>query len=298
MPKYEVTWPARHVGQYVESGDWSDYWRTAISEAREGRILVRGYPIEEVIEKLTATEAYWLLLKGELPTPQQAEVFDVVLRCAMDQQFINSAACTTRFAASASRSPVSAVAAGMLATGVVTGSPRSTMELLYAAAERMAQERLTREEVARRLVSEHRERREPVPGFGHPMHRGGLEPRAEALRRVVKARGDWGEYGELLEAIHAALEQELDRTVTINLAGMIAAVYCDLDFDPLLAEAISALGYGWALAAHAVEEIRDGVPLRIIPPELGAAYTGPPERHIRDRPASRSGGQPRKGTSA
>ncbi len=66
MPKYEVTWPARHVGQYVESGDWSDYWRTAISEVREGRILVRGYPIEEIIEKLTATEAYWLLLKGAL----------------------------------------------------------------------------------------------------------------------------------------------------------------------------------------------------------------------------------------
>ncbi len=283
MPKYEVTWPARHVGQYVESGDWSDYWRTAISEAREGRILVRGYPIEEIIEKLTATEAHWLLLKGELPTRQQAEIFDVVLRCGMDQQFVNSAACATRFAASASRSPVSAVASGMLATGAVTGSPRPTMELLYAAAERMAQEGPTREEVAQRLVAEYRQRRDLVPGFGHPLHRGGVEPRAETLRRVVKAKGGWGEYGELLEALHAELERALGRTVTINLAGMIAAVYCDLDFDPLLVEAISALGYGWALAAHAVEEIRDGVPLRIIPPELGATYTGPPERHIPDR---------------
>jgi citrate synthase len=283
MAKYDVTWPARHIGQYVESGDWSDYWRTAISEAREGRILVRGYPIEEIIEKLTATEAHWLLLKGELPTARQAAVFDVVLRCAMDQQFINSAACATRFAASASRSPVSAVAAGLLANGVVTGSPRPTMELLYAAAEQMKQGESSRQKLTQRLVEEYRQRREPVPGFGHPMHRGGAEPRAETLRRVVKAKDGWGEHGELLEAIHAELERALGRAVTINLAGMIAAVYCDLDFDPLLVEAIAALGYGWSLAAHAVEEIRDGVPLRVVPPELGATYTGQPERHIPDR---------------
>jgi len=283
MPKYEVTWPARHVGQYVESGDWSDYWRTAVSEAKEGRILVRGYPIAEIIEELTATEAHWLLLKGELPTPQQAEIFDVLLRCGMDQQFINSAACAARYAASASRSPIAALAAGMLATGVVTGSPRATMELLYAAAERREQEGLTNDQVAQRVVAEYRQRAELIPGFGHPMHRGGVEPRAETVRRLVKAKGGWGEHGELLEAIHAELERALGRAVTINLAGMIAAVYCDLDFDPLVAEAVSALGYGWALAAHAVEEIRDGVPLRIIPEALGAAYTGPPERHIPDR---------------
>ena len=283
MPKYEVNWPARRVGRYVESGDWSDYWRTAISEAREGRILVRGYPIEEVIEQLTATEAHWLLLKGELPTRQQAEMFDIVLRCGLDQQFINSAACAARYAASASRSPVAAVAAGMLATGVVTGSPRAAMELLYAAAEQRAQDGLTAEEVASLIVAQYRELGELVPGFGHPMHRSGAEPRAETVRRLVKAKGGWGEHGELLEAVHAALEEALGRTVTINLAGMIAAVYCDLDFDPLLAEAVSALGYGWALAAHAVEEIRDGVPLRIIPDALGAVYTGPPERHIPER---------------
>ncbi len=282
MAKYDVTWPDRHIGQFVESGDWSDYWSTAISEAAEGRILVRGYPIEEIIEKLTATEAHWLLLKGELPTTQEAEIFDVVQRCSMDQQFISSAACATRFAASASRSPVSAVAAGMLASGVVTGSPRPAMELLYAAAHRMAEEKLTMEGIAKRLVAEYRKRHELVPGFGHPMHRGGIEPRAETLRRVVNEKGGWGEHGKLLEAVHAELERALGRDVTINLAGMLAAVYCDLDFDPLHVEAISAVGYGWALTAHAVEEIREGVPLRVIPTELGATYTGPAERHIPD----------------
>lgn len=278
--KYDVNPPPRHIGQYVESGDWRDYWRTAISEATEGRILVRGYPVEEIIEKLTATEANWLLLRGEIPTRLQAEVFDVCLRCGMDQQFISSAASATRFAASASRSTVSAVAAGMLATGVVTGSPRPTMEMLYAATERKAASGASVEVAATTVVADYRSRREPVPGLGHPTHRGGVEPRAEALRRVVKVKGGWGEHGLLFEAIHAALEASTGRTITINLAGMLGAAYCDLDFDPLMVEGISALDYGWALIAHAVEEIRDGVPLRIIPGALGATYTGPPERHI------------------
>lgn len=283
MRKYELTPPSRHIGHYVESGDWSDYWRTAISLARDGRILVRGYPVEEIIERLTSTEAHWLLLKGELPTVREAAIFDACLRSGMDQQFISSAVAATRFAASASQSPVSAVAAGMLATGTVTGSPRPAMELLYAAAARMAEQDLAREEAALAIVAEYRARRELVPGFGHPLHRAGDEPRAAALRRVVERTGGWGEHGLLLDAIHAALEEALSRPVTINLAGMLAAVYSDLDFDPLMAEGISAIEYGWALVAHAVEEIRDGVPLRIIPDALGAEYTGPPERHIPDR---------------
>ncbi len=283
MSKFELRPPSRHIGQYMESGDWSDYWRTAISRASSGEILVRGYPIEEIIEKLTSTEAHWLLLQGELPTPQQADIFDVLLRSGMDQQLISSAASATRFAASASRNPVSAVAAGMLATGVVTGSPRPAMEMLYEASESMAAAGSTLAGTARAVVADYRARRELIPGLGHPTHRGGIEPRAEAVRRAVTAKGGWGQHCQLLEAIHAELEQALGRTVTINLAGMIAAVYCDLDFDPLVAEGVSALEYGWALIAHAVEEIRDGVPLRIIPDALGTVYTGPPERHIPDR---------------
>jgi len=280
MTKYELTPPSRRIGQYVESGDWSDYWRTAISLARDGRILVRGYPVEEIIERLTSTEAHWLLLKGELPTEREAAIFDACLRSGMDQQFISSAASATRFAASASRSPVSALAAGMLATGVVTGSPRPTMEMLYAAAAHSERDGLTREQIAAAVIAGYRARRELVPGFGHPLHRDGVEPRAEALRRVVERHEGWGPYGLLLDALRDALEGALRRKVNVNLAGLLAAVYCDLDFDPLVAEGVSALEYGWALVAHAVEEIRDGVPLRIIPDALGAAYTGPPERHV------------------
>lgn len=270
----------RHVGEFMRSGDWSGYWTTRISRAEEGRIWVRGYPLEEVVEKLSFAEAMWLLIRGELPSKREAAVWELILKVAMDQQFISSAACAARFVASAHpESPIPGLAAGILAHGSVTGSPRPAAEMVYAAYEAMQREGLSREEAARRTVDGYLARGEPVPGFGHPIHKT-TEPRAELLRRKARELGAWGSKAQLFEAIHRALEARAGKTLPINLAGMIAAVYCELGFDPLEIEALAAVGYGFAITAHVVEEIKEGVPLRIIPEALGARYAGPAERHI------------------
>lgn len=270
----------RSVGDFMRSGDWSGYWTTSISRAEQGRIWVRGYPLEEVVDRLSFVEAMWLLIRGELPTEQQAAVWELTLKIAMDQQFISSAACAARFVASAHpESPIPGLAAGILAHGSVTGSPRPAAEMIYRAFELMQSEGLTRELAAERTVDAYAQGKGPTPGFGHPIHKE-TEPRAEILRRKVKELGGWGEKARLFEAVHEALQRRLGRPIPINLAGMIAAVCCELGFDPIEIEALAAVGYSFAITAHVVEEIREGVPLRIIPDALGAAYAGPPERHI------------------
>ncbi|MBI2913187.1 MAG: hypothetical protein HYY03_04640 [Chloroflexi bacterium] len=272
----------RSIGDFMRTGDWSDYWRTSISRAEAGRIWVRGYPLEEIVEKLSFVEAMWLLIRGELATKQQAAIWELTMKVALDQQFISSAACAARFVASAHpESPVPGVAAGILAHGSVTGSPRPAAEMIYGAFELRQREGLSREEAAARTVDGYLAEHGLVPGFGHPIHKE-TEPRAEVLRRKVKELGGWGEKAHLFEAVHAAACQRLGRPIPINLAGMIAAVYCELGFDPVEIEALAAVGYGYALVAHVVEEIKEGVPLRIIPDALGAKYVGPPERHIPD----------------
>jgi len=273
----------RSVGEFMKSGDWSDYWTTGISRAEAGRIWVRGYPLEEIVEKLSYAEATWLLLRGELPTKQQAAIWELTLKIAMDQQFISSAACAARFVASGHpESPIPGVAAGILAHGSVTGSPRPAAEMIYQTFALMQREGLSREAAAERAIESYLTRGEPVPGFGHPIHKR-AEPRAELLRRKVRELGGWGEKAQLFEAIHEALRRRTGKDLPINLAGMIAAVYCELGFDPIEIEALAAVGYGYAIVAHVVEEIREGVPLRIIPDALGSKYIGPPERHIPDQ---------------
>ncbi len=272
----------RSVGDFFKSGDWSGYWTTRISRAEEGRILVRGYPLEEVVEKLSYVEAMWLLLRGELPTKQQAAVWELTMKIAMDQQFISSAASASRFVASAHpESPIPGLAAGILAHGSVTGSPRPAAEMIYRTYELMREERLTPEQAAARTVETYVQDGKTVPGFGHPIHKE-TEPRAALLKRMVQELGAWGEKAQLFDAIQDALNERRGKPLPANLAGMIAAVQCELGFDPIEIEALAAAGYSYALVAHVVEEIKEGVPLRIIPDALGAAYAGAAERHIPD----------------
>lgn len=270
----------RHnIGEFVASGDWSDYWSTAISHAGQGRITVRGYPVEEIIEKLRFNEAAFLLLKGELPDQRQAALFDLVLRSGMDQQFISAAAGAARFTASAfPDSPVPALASGILASGSVTGSPQEPAEMLIEAVGWA----LPEAEACARVLKVWKARRGRVPGLGHPMHKA-AEPRAVTLRRLALDLDGWRDHGRMLDAIEAHLAHAKGRIVPINLAGAIGAVLADLEFDPLIIGGLGALSYGMALLAHITEEIRAGVPLRIIPDALGAHYDGPEERHIPDR---------------
>ncbi len=275
----------RHVGEYVASGDWSEYWTTHISRAESGRIWVRGYPVEELIENLSYVESAFLILRGELPDERETALFDLVLRSGMDQQFISAAACAARYTASAfPDSPVPALASGMLASGSVTGSPQEPAEMLIEAVSW----KLDEPDAAARAVELWLERHGVVPGLGHPIHKG-AEPRAVTVRRLAIERDGWNAHGRMLDAIETELAESKGRRIPINLAGALGALLADLQFDPLAIGGLGALGYGMAILAHVVEEIHEGVPLRIIPPELGAHYAGPAERHI---PAERRKGKP------
>ena len=270
----------RHqIGEFVASGDWSDYWSTAISRAGQGRILVRGYPVEEVIERLNHTEVAWLVLRGELPDARETALFDLVLRCGVDQQFVSAAVGAARFTASAfPDSPIPALASGLLASGSVTGSPQEPAQMLIEAVGWQ----LPEAEAVARVMQVWGERRGRVPGLGHPMHKS-AEPRAVTLRRLALAQDGWRAPGRMLDAVEAQLAAAKGRLIPINLAGALGSVLADLGFEPLVIGGLGALGYGMALLAHVSEEIHDGVPLRIIPDALGAHYDGPEERHIPPR---------------
>ena len=155
--------PRRHVGKYVASGDWSDYWTTRISRAESGKIWVRGYPIQELIEGLSYTESAFLLLRGELPDERELALFDLALRSGMDQQLISSAACAARFTASAfPDSAVHALASGILASGSVTGSPQEPAEMLIEAVGWELEE----SDATKRVLEVWLERRGPSQGWG------------------------------------------------------------------------------------------------------------------------------------
>ena len=76
-------------------GDASAWWSTSLIDIRPGEIGIRGHPIQELIGKLSFPEMIWLMLRGTLPSAEQAKLLEAALggrrgpwsACAVDRDF-------------------------------------------------------------------------------------------------------------------------------------------------------------------------------------------------------------------
>ena len=258
--------------------DWHGYWKTKVSKVGEHQILIRGYPLEEVIGNLTYTEAIYLTIRGELPTEREREMMDALLCAILDHQFISATGPASRYVASANPHIIPAIAAGVLAMGSNTVSPQDSAELIEKAYALQQKEKLTTEEVARRTVDERLSQKKRMPGFGHPTHKL-FDPRSTRLREIAEKLGYLGEKTLLYEAIHREFLNRIKKEIPINVDGRMACVMCEMGFTPLQMASVGVLSFLPGVIAQAIEEIEEGVPLRIIP-DVITEYTGEPERHI------------------
>ena len=60
--------------------------------------------------------------------------------------------------------------------------------------------RLELEALASRIVREYRERKQPIPGLGHPIHKP-VDPRATRLFALAEQHGAAGQYVRLMQLI-------------------------------------------------------------------------------------------------
>ena len=61
-----------------------DIWRTALTAIEPNKILVRGYPLDEIMGRLTFGEAIYLLFMGELPSPGIGRLMEAMLVSFID----------------------------------------------------------------------------------------------------------------------------------------------------------------------------------------------------------------------
>lgn len=251
-------------------------WQTAVGDVGFHKINVRGYRLSDIIENLTFSETLFLVLRGELPTRQQARVMDAVLTGITEHGFFTPTSVTARFIASASPQTIMpAIAGSLLTVGSLTVSPQDTAELIEEAMHLKESESLSRDETVRRVVDRMIEEKVRMPGVGHPLHPTG-DPRAISLKKIAVENGVWGEKGEIYEAIRDAFCQRINKDLPINIDGMLGCVLSELGFSPLEMPGIAAISFLPGIIAHSVEEIKQGIGLRIINGE----YIGVPEREL------------------
>src|SRR5262245_13890706 len=145
-------------------------WRTSITAIAPNQILIRGYPVDEMMGRLSFAEAVYLLLMGELPTPAIGRMFNAVLVSSLDHGVTPPSTLAARNVATSGAPMKDCVAAGVLAFGPHHGGDiESCMRFLDSGLERV-RGGLTLQDAAKTLIDECAREKLTPPGFGHRFH--------------------------------------------------------------------------------------------------------------------------------
>ena len=237
-------------------------WRTAIVDARDGQIRIRGNDVTALMTERTFTDTIFLLHRSRLPTPQERRMLDAILSGVADHGSGAPSCATARLAISGNRASVSAaVAAGILAVGDEHGGAGSgCMEMIRGGIERAKREGISLERCAAAVVREHRAVGKRVPGFGHRVHTN--DPRTPVLFELASHNALAGDGIRFMQAVHAEVIRQV-KPMTMNVDGSLAAVLYDMGFEPVFARLLFIIGRSAGLTAEVMEELSRERPMRI-----------------------------------
>jgi citrate synthase len=253
-----------------------DSWRTAIVDARDGHIRLRGYDLLPLMAERTFTDTIFLLHQGRLPSLAERALLDAILIGVADHGPGAPSCATARLAISGNRQSLSAaVAAGLLAVGDDHGGAGlGCMEQIAEGVALAKSQQLTLDEAAQRLVADARARGERLPGFGHRVHT--TDPRTGLLFDMAERGGIAGDGLAFVRAMETAIAAAV-KPLPINIDGALAAVLHDMGFTAAFGRFVFLIGRVAGLTAEVAEELTREKPMRI---RIPVAYDGVAPRDI------------------
>ena len=258
----------------------SDRWQSALTSIAPNKILIRGYPLDEMMGRLGFAEAVYLLLMGELPTPAIGRMLNAVLVSSIDHGVTPPSTMAARNVATTGAPLKDCVAAGILGFGPHHGGDiESCMRFLDRGLSLVRGGR-TLQQAADAIVDEWMEQNEIPPGFGHRFH--SRDPRASRLFQMALELELEGEHVRLIRSTERAVEsrqERFGRPLPVNVDGAIAAISADLGFAYELGNAIFLISRLPGLIAHAHEERTRQTPMRQID-QKDYDYDGSLERRL------------------
>jgi citrate synthase len=262
------------------------WWETAIIEMEPGVIRLRGYEIQDLIGRISYPATIWLMLRGELPSEEQAELLGIALGAAVDHGPQAPSIAIARMAATCGVGINSAMASAINVLGDVHGGAGEQALSFYGdIAAAMDEGAVLEQAVANRLDRFFAEERGYVPGFGHRFHP--VDPRAPRLlevTRVFAARGVvGGRFAAIAEAIETEIARRKGKKIPLNIDGATAVIYGELGFPPPLTRGLFVLSRSVGILAHAWEQMQRGERNKgPLPREWLWAYTGVSKRPLPD----------------
>jgi citrate synthase len=236
---------------------------TGIGKAELHRILVRGYDLnKELVGKISFTDMTSLMLRGRLPTPNEAKMLDALLVILVEHGMVSHVIAARLIYHCAPEAIQAAVAAALCGAGSVhLGSSEWSAKMLTEALPSESKNP-DLERIANTIFDDYSVRKQRIPGIGHRTHAEG-DPRAETLFGIAKENEICGSYCELLQKLSEVASQRRKRLIPVNVTGAIAAIALDMGFPWQITKAFALIGRTLGVMGHIAEEIRNPMATQI-----------------------------------
>ena len=260
----------------------SDWWSTSIIDIEPGKIQVRGYPIQELIGRLSFPQMIWLMLRGDVPSDAQARLLEAALVAAVDHGPHAPSIAIARMAVTCGLPLNGAMASAINALDDVHGGAGEQCMQLFAEIDDAAWHADAGDDVVaavlERFTAAHGK---IVPGFGHRWH--GVDPRAVRLLELVgeaeRAGVVAGRFARHAQAVERILQARKRVPIPMNIDGATAVIFSELGFAPALGRGIFILSRSVGILSHAWEQTQQGGRIKgPMSPEIPYRYTGPATR--------------------
>jgi citrate synthase len=254
------------------------HWKTSITKIEPNKVSIRGYPVDKLMGQISFAQAIFLVLTGEMPSPEVGKLVDAIFVSSVDHGASPPSVLSARTVASTGSELNASIAAGILAISRYHGGAiEEGMKLFLAIAERMEKEQKSEQETARVVLEEMRKKGKRASGFGHRIHT--QDPRTQKLFGLAEELNIAGKHVRIARAVEEELENALGKSLPINVDGAIAAVLCELGISPDIGNAFFIIARVPGLVAHIHEEWTRMRPMRKIHPQ-DFSYDGPDEREL------------------
>ncbi|MDH5285958.1 MAG: citryl-CoA lyase [Betaproteobacteria bacterium] len=271
--------------------DASAWWDTSIIDIHPGQIDIRGYPVEQLIGRVRFPEMIWLMLRGELPAPDQAELLEAALVPGVDHGPHAPSIAISRMAVTCGLPVNGAMASAINVLDDIHGGAGQQCMERYREIDALAGPDGDLVAAAASVLAKHRAEGEKImPGFGHRFHP--VDPRVAPLyallQRAQAAGAIGGRYARIGRAVEEALKAHKGKLIPMNIDGITAVIFCELGFEPELGRGLFILSRSVGILAHAWEQKQRG--RRIMgpmPPAIPFKYSGPARRDLPDAFAMR-----------
>jgi citrate synthase len=254
------------------------HWTSSITKVEPNKLSIRGYALDSLIGKTSYAQMVYLLLKGEIPSENVSKMVEAILVSSVDHGTTPPSVLSALTVASTGAPLNASVAAGILSISKFHGGAiEDCMHILKSAMDIQKEKGLSSADAAKEIIQKFKDENSRLSGFGHRLHTN--DPRTHKLFTLAEELGIAGDFCNMAKTFVDQLKESTGKDLPLNVDGAIAALLCEMDFDPILANGLFMIARVPGLIAHIYEEKTRQKPMRKIHP-TDVSYDGPENQSL------------------